>query len=226
MILQALVEHYETLAAQGRLDRPGWAKSKISFALEINGGGELTQTIPMKTEEPRGNKTVLVPQTFALPAPKKRTVGIDPNFLWDNSSYLLGVDSKGKPKRSQECFAACRQLHHQLLDSVDTPAAKALLAFFDRWDPSLASEHPALKADWEEIVSGGNLVFRCDGGFVQEDPMIRQAWQDYYDGAGEGPELVCLVTGEKGPAGGRSRAAEYVKIHDYFVHDKSPEKFV
>ena len=108
MILQALVEHYETLAAQGRLDRPGWAKSKISFALEINGAGELTQTIPMKTEEPRGNKTVLVPRTFALPAPKKRTVGIDPNFLWDNSSYLLGVDSKGKPKRSQECFAACR----------------------------------------------------------------------------------------------------------------------
>ncbi len=200
MILQALVEHYETLAAQGRLDRPGWAKSKISFALEINGGGELTQTIPMKTEEPRGNKTVLVPRTFALPAPKKRAVGIDPNFLWDNSSYLLGVDSKGKPKRSQECFAACRQLHHQLLDSVDTPAAKALLAFFDRWDPSLASEHPALKADWEEIVSGGNLVFRCDGGFVQEDPMIRQAWQDHYDGAGEGPELVCLVTGKKGPA--------------------------
>lgn len=200
MILQALVEHYETLAAQGRLDRPGWAKSKISFALEINGGGELTQTIPMKAEEVRGKKTVLVPRIFALPAPKKRTVGIDPNFLWDNSSYLLGVDSKGKPKRSQECFAACRQLHHQLLDGVDTPAAKALLAFFDRWDPSLASEHPVLKADWEEIVSGGNLVFRCDGDFVQEDPLIRQAWQDYYDGAGEGPELVCLVTGEKGPA--------------------------
>ena len=32
--------------------------------------------------------------------------------------------------------------------------------------------------------------------------------------------------GKRGPAGGRSRAAEYVKIHDYFVHDKSPEKFV
>ena len=41
MILQALVEHYEDLAAQGKLARPGWSDANISYALYINNAGEL-----------------------------------------------------------------------------------------------------------------------------------------------------------------------------------------
>lgn len=199
MILQALVEHYEDLVAQGKLARPGWSDCKISYALYINDGGELEQAVSLKTEEVRGKKSVLVPRSMSLPAPVKRSSGVDPNFLWDNSSYILGIDEKGKPQRSQACFAACRALHHQLLDGVDSPAARALLAFFDHWDPAKAREHPALADKLEDILAGANLVFRYGGAFVQEDPLIRAAWQSYYDDPGEGPEMVCLVTGKKGP---------------------------
>lgn len=200
MILQALTEQYEALAEQGKLARPGWSDAKVTFALAINDGGELTQVLSLKTEQTRGKKTVLAPQSMSLPAPVKRTVGIDPNFLWDNSSYILGVDTKGKPQRSLDCFHACRALHHRLLDGVDSPAAKALLAFFDHWEPGRAAQHPAFSRDWEELISGANLVFWYRGTYVQEDPLIRQAWQDCYNSAGDGPELVCLVTGQKGPA--------------------------
>ena len=199
MILQALVEHYEDLAAQGKLARPGWSDAKISYALYINNAGELEQTVSFKDEEERGKKKVLVPRPMSLPAPVKRAVGIIPNFLWDNSSYILGVDEKGKPKRSLECFDACKMLHHQLLDSIDSPAAKAVLAFFDRWDPAKAREHPALVDKLEDILAGANLVFKCESGFPQDDPLIRQAWQGYYDSDRDGPEMVCLVTGKKGP---------------------------
>ena len=34
MILQALVNYYESLAAQGKLAKPGWGEAKIYFALE------------------------------------------------------------------------------------------------------------------------------------------------------------------------------------------------
>ncbi len=200
MILQALVEHYEDLAAQGKLARPGWSDGKISYALYINDAGELEQAASLKTEEDRGKRKVLVPRSISLPAPVKRTVGIASNFLWDNSSYILGIDEKGNPQRSVECFTACKALHHQLLDGVDSPAARALLAFFDRWDPAKAREHPALADRLEDILAGANLVFRYDGAFVQDDPLIRAAWQAYYDDPGEGPEMVCLVTGKKGPA--------------------------
>ena len=199
MILQALTEHYEALAAQEKIARPGWADAKISFALCLGESGELERVASTKTEQTQGKKTVLAPQKLSLPAPVTRTAGVLSNFLWDNSSYILGVDAKGKPQRSLKCFEACKVLHHQVLDGVDSPGARALLAFLDRWDPAAAAEHPALKEDWEELTSGANLVFRYNGDYLHNDPMIRRAWQRHYDSSGEGPEMVCLVTGQKGP---------------------------
>lgn len=200
MILQALVEHYEDLAAQGKLARPGWSDANISYALYINDAGELEQAVSLKREEERGKKNVLVPRPMSLPAPVKRSSGVASNFLWDNSSYILGIDEKGKPQRSLECFGVCKALHHHILNGVDSPAAQAVLAFFDRWDPVKAREHPALVDKLEDIFSGANLVFRYQGIFLQDDALIGSAWQDYYDTAEDGPKLVCLVTGKKGAA--------------------------
>ena len=200
MILQALVEHYEDLAAQGKLARPGWSGANISYALYINDDGALEQAFSLKREEERGKKKVWAPRPMSLPAPVKRSSGVASNFLWDNSSYILGIDEKGKPQRSMACFTACKALHHKLLDGVDSPAARAVLAFFDHWDPSKAREHPALVDKLEDILAGSNLVFRYSGAFLQDDALIRSAWQAHYDSTGDGPELVCLVTGKKGTA--------------------------
>ena len=193
MILQALTRYYETLADQGKIARPGWAKSRISYALCLNMDGELVQVIPL-LEETGGKKPQ--PRQFDLPAPVKRTVGIDSNFLWDNSSYLLGVDAKSKPDRSRQCFFACKERHHTVLDGVNSTAAAAILRFFDTWNPSNARTHPALQNDFEAMTAGGNLMFRIDGAFPHEDEAIRHAWQAYYDKA-EGDTQQCLVTGHE-----------------------------
>ncbi len=199
MILQALVDCYETLSADGKIARPGWGSVKVSIALELAENGEILQAIFLKEEVEKGKKKVLVPKIFSLPAPVKRTVGVAANFLSDNSGYMLGFDDKGKPKRSLECFAACKKLHEQLLCMVDSPAAKAILAFFQNWEPEKARENPALQDCMDELLAGGNLIFRYNGRFAHEDPVIQQAWQKYYDKSGDGPEMVCLVTGETGP---------------------------
>lgn len=199
MILQSLVEYYELLVSQDRLSRPGWSKSNISYALYINDTGELEQVISLQDYQDSGKKTLLVPRSMLLPAPVKRSSGISPNFLWDNSSYILGIDAKGKPQRSLECFNACKELHRQLLDGVDSSAAIAVLAFFDHWNPALAYEHPALSDKLNDILSNANLNFWYNGSPVQDDPFIKEAWQKHYDSDNTGPEMVCLVTGKKGP---------------------------
>jgi CRISPR-associated protein Csd1 len=201
MILQALVKHYEDLSARGEIAPPGWGTGKISFALYIDEQGKLLRIASVKTEQVKGKKTVLAPQIMnKLPAPVKRTVGIAPNFLWDNSSYLLGVDSKEKPQRALSCFEASKEFHIQLLTGVESTAAEALSAFFQTWEPSKAAEHPALQEEWDELISGANIVFRYDDMFVHEDPAIRAAWQRHYSAQGDGPEMICLVTGQRGPA--------------------------
>lgn len=222
MILQALTQLFEDLARKGKVARPGWSSAKISYALCLTESGALESVVPLLREDPGGKKQ-LQPTPMDLPAAVKRTVGIQPNFLWDNSSYLLGVDEKGKPERSKECFLACAQLHHQILQGVDSPAAKAILAFFDSWQPELAQEHPALKDCWEEVMKGANLIFRVEGTFAQHDPLLRAAWDDHY-GNVSGEKQQCLVTGNldvaepvhpavKGVAGAQSSGAALVSFN-------------
>lgn len=197
MILQALTRYYEDLLSRGEIAAPGWAPAKISFALCLNENGELTQIVPTMDEVSKGKKTVFQPQLITLPAAVKRTVSIAANFLWDNSAYLLGIDQKGDPERSLKCFAAAAKLHHAVLDSVDSPNARAILAFFDTWKPEHAAEHPALIRQLDDVTAGGNLVFRVDGRKVEEDAAIREAWQRYRDGGESGVKMQCLVTGNE-----------------------------
>ena len=205
MILQALTQYYEDLLARGEIAAPGWAPAKISYALCLDEDGQLTQVVFIEERVERGKKTVLQPQVFQLPAAEKRTVGIVSNFLWDNSSYLLGVDQKGKPARSRECFAAAARLHHEILDGVDSPVARAILAFFDTWNVENAAEHPALAGQLDEITAGGNLLFRVNEAYPQEDAAIREAWQRRQsDRDKDAVEMQCLVTG---------REDEIAKVH-------------
>ena len=199
MILQALTDYYHVLEREGKIAAPGWGPVKVSFALELGDDGTLEQVISIQTEQQKSKKTVVAPQIISLPAPVKRTVGVAANFLCDNSGYMLGIDDKGKPRRTRECFDACRALHEQLLDGVDSPAARAVLAFFRTWDPEQAREHPALAEQLDDVLAGGNLVFRTAEGFVHNDPAVRQAWEAHYSAAGDGPQGICLVTGEYGP---------------------------
>ena len=200
MILQALVSYYETLAARGELPQPGWAPVKVSYVLNLDDQGDITTVVCIKEEVTRGKKKALVPQTIQLPAPVKRTVGVTANFLCDNSSYILGADKKGKPKRSLECFQACRTLHETLLVSVEEPAARALLSFFDHWQPEKLTEHPAFAhQDMEDLLASANLIFRYRGRYLHEIPAIRQAWQDYYNNSQDSQQFPCLVTGKMAP---------------------------
>lgn len=223
MILQTLTQLYEDLTLQGKIAPQGWSLAKISFALSIDEEGNLLQVIPLLVEKSLGKKTVLSPQLLQLPAAVTRTVGVLPNFLWDNSSYLLGVDAKGKPERSQQCFTAAKALHHTLLDGIDSPSAKAILAYFDKWHPEEAQNHPALADLWNEILKGGNLVFWFDGRPAQEDLQIRSAWQNQYSNV-EGAKVQCLVTGKpdvaeavhpsiKGVTGAQSSGAAIVSFN-------------
>ena len=223
MILQALTELFEDLVQQGKLSAPGWSNAKISYALCLDESGALVAVMPTQHEETVGKKTLLRPNLISLPSTVTRTVGILPNFLWDNSSYLLGVDEKGKPERSLRCFRAAAELHHQLLDDVDTPAAKAILAYFDTWEPENARSCPALADSLQEILKGGNLTFQVNGIFARDDTAIQAAWSRHYDD-GDGELQQCLVTGKldtavavhpaiKGVAGAQSSGAAMISFN-------------
>ena len=108
MILQALVRCYEALAERGELEKPGWSPVKVSWGLELDADGQVKSLLLMGGTDAKGKQ---IPRVMKLPDPVKRSSGVAANFLCDNSAYVLGVDAKGKPERTRECFAACARKH-------------------------------------------------------------------------------------------------------------------
>lgn len=197
MILQALVEYYEALERKEKITSPGWCRARVAYGLDISEQGELLGVIPLKKEQQNGKKTVWVPQDLTVPQMVSRCSGVSANFLCDHSGYMLGIDNKGKPERSRECFEYAKKKHKDILGNISSPAARAVCRFFDCWAPDRAAENPYLVPELEEIISGSNLVFMIDGEYVHEDPDIMQCWEEYSRQSGTGPEGVCLVTGRR-----------------------------
>ena len=195
MILQALAKLYDDLLSIGAIPLPGWSQIKVGFALCIDENGEVTQIVPQVRTVERKNKTVTENRTMELPAAVKRSSGIQSNFLWDNSTYILGVDEKGKADRSRDCFNACKQLHKEIIGTLQGREAKAILSFFEKWDPGKAGENPIVAEVKEELYKGPNLVFMVNGVFAHEVPELREAWTRHYEQA-DGETIQCLINGE------------------------------
>ena len=198
MILQALVKYYETLLKQGKVEEPGWSAAKVSAEIQLDEEGKLLGILSLRNEVQRGKKTVLTDPLLQVPEVFKRSSGVRPNFLYDGSSYFFGVDNKGNPKRSIQCFEAARTFHHQLLDGCDSSVAQGVLKFFDSWQPDKAEENPVFQQNRDAIVGASGLVFAVNGQEAQQDPEIRRRWMDYKnEGGGENSEKgQCLVTGK------------------------------
>lgn len=201
MILQALVRCYEALVGRGELEKEGWSPVKVSWGLELDADGQVKSLLLMGGTDAKGRQ---IPRVMKLPDPVKRSSGVAANFLCDNSAYVLGVDAKGKPERTRECFAACAQKHLNILKDVQHPTAKAILNFFERWKPENAACHPAIQPNLEALLKGGNIVFVTHDAegelqLAQDVPEIRRAWDEAYANSDDAVMGRCLVTGEEGP---------------------------
>ena len=200
MILQALVDYYEALAAKGKVAKPGWGNAKISYALNIDKQGRLLNLLSLKISVQKGKKTVELPQNILLPEATKRTAGVAAQFLWDNAKYVLGIDSSGKTERSKQCFEAMAQKCQEILADAIGEKAMALKAFFATWQPELAHENMLLQPYMEDLLGSANLMFKVDGESVEQDEEIKRAWDSYKSQqTTDVAKGICLVTGKTAP---------------------------
>lgn len=197
MILQSLMQYYESLAEKGKVPRMGWCYAKVSCAIDLNEDGQVKAIIPLKVPEMFGKKEVWVPKQMNVPQMVVRSSGISANFLCDNSKYMLGIDSKGTSHRIKECFMAARDKHCSILQDSEGRMAKAIIRYFETWNPDNADVNPVIKAHWEELTDGGNLIFCLESEYAQEDEEIKKIWHIYQENNSGLVDGICLVTGEK-----------------------------
>ena len=196
MILTALVNYYEQLRREHPDEVPeqGWSRVKVTHLLVLSKEGELLNIIPAPDKDGWMKR---------VPERVKRSSGIAPNLLADTSSYLLGIDNKGKPERAKRCFGAAKQVHLEAFAQVSSAAGVALCAFFETWDPETACSNEVVAQESDGLLAGGNLSFVLDGAEmhdIADDEEVARAYANLSEAGGEECAVMrCLATGERAP---------------------------
>lgn len=203
MILQALYSYYQILLEDPDMEiaLPSYSNAPVSHALNLSLQGDLMDIVPLFVPVQMGKKTVERPRRMNVPEQIKRAgVSPKPNFMCDYSAFVLGVPEQ-KEKDTEyglKRFEAFRKHNVELLSSVDSPTARAVMVFLQNHDPQRAREHPVIARYLEALIQGSNLVFQVEGKNALDDPKIKRAWEDYALGQ-EAIEMQCLVTGGTEP---------------------------
>ncbi|ABA05199.1 CRISPR-associated protein, Csd1 family [Nitrobacter winogradskyi Nb-255] len=189
-ILASLVRAYDHLP-----DAPpfGYSMQNIGVIVSLNEDGSVANVIDWRDGEGKRKK----PRPMLVPQPVKRTAGIAPNFLWDKTSYVLGVTS-GDGRRTADEHAAFKERHERELAGSDDAGLNALLKFLRQWTPD-----QFLAPVWPDEMRDQNV------GFVLESDRRENLWLHQRDAAkalwerisqeASGGAQICLVTGEANP---------------------------
>ncbi len=200
--------------AYGRIkDAPqlGYSTEKIGFVISLDDDGSVASVADLRSGE--GKKKA--PRIMQVPQPVKRTAGISPNFLWDKTSYVLGVtaedfneldDDKREKKIERLANEQAAFVEHHLKAVADSEDAGliALRLFLQSWRPEQFTE-PLWPADMRDQ----NVVFalerdrrndalEIDKRYLHDRPAAQALWEKL-SASDESATAVCLITGEEAP---------------------------
>lgn len=220
MILTALNNYYDRLVDQGVDNVPpyGFSQEKISYALIVNREGDLIDLYNLMITS--GNDPE--PRIESVPKFEQKTSGIKPYFLWDKTSYVLGVSRSAKKRVADEHreFVA---FHQELLrDLRDDDELGALCKFLHKWNPETFGKYDFLT---DEMLDS-NVIFKLENknSFIHENKEAKKAWRQYLEFINP-RQGTCLITGEsssiarihpsiKGVKDAQSSGASIVSFND------------
>ncbi len=218
MILESLAKLYDRLSddAAYELAPRGFSPQKISFCVVIRPDGTLFE-IEDAREEGRA-KSMTVPG-----GAKPSGSGINPCFLWDNQTYLLGRQPEDKKAGfGSDRFTAFRDRHLEVEEELGVPEFSSVCRFLEQWSPEELDSWPILNE-----VGTGFGVFRVQGQLrhIHELAEVKGWWVQRCEDKELGALGQCLVSGEnqpiarlhpkiKGVAGAQSAGASIVSFND------------
>lgn len=225
-----LLENPDPVSGQARVPPFGYTDENISYCLVLSKTGDLVDIQDVRDTSEKKPK----PRRLSVPRPEKRTSGIKPNFLWDKTSYVLGIEGNKDKKAAKETpwvlnaktNEAFQQVHWHRLEKSDDVGLKSLSQFLASWKPERFSQAPCSS---EHIDA--NVVFKLDGeaGYIHERPAAKKLWLSLIEPAGNEEKTTstvgaCLVTGQqstlsrlhpaiKGVYGGQSSGGSIVSFN-------------
>jgi CRISPR-associated protein Csd1 len=226
MILQSLSELYDRLKDDPsyNLPKPGFSPQKIAFKVVLKPDGSLFEIQDARKPNAKGKLYTDIVQCFGSAKPPG--AGINPCYLWDNQTYMLGRQPDEKPEGfGRQRYEGFRDQHLELEGEIDHPWFSSVCRFLENWNPEKINQWPVL-----DEVGPGFGVFQLQGEprLVHEHPEIEAWWINKQDQKeADSTQVVgqCLVSGEIGPiarlhpkikgvSGGQAAGASIVSFND------------
>lgn len=223
MILQSLNDLYSRLADDSdyEIAPPGFSPQKISFRVVLRPDGSV-----MAMEDARRSTEKGKMMTVSMQVPGKAKpsgAGVNPCFLWDNQTYLLGRQPDDKKDGfGRERFKAFRARHLEVEREINDLQFSAVCRFLEQWNPKSIVDYPKLTD-----VGTGFGVFQISGEkrCVHEREAVVNWWNRQFEDRDPGPEAQCLIIGDtkpiarlhpkiKGVTGAQSAGASIVSFND------------
>ncbi len=224
MILQSLNELYSRLAEDPdyKISPPGFSPQKISFRIVIREDGSLHGIEDARIPNEKGK---LMNDVMDVPGEAKPSgAGINPCFLWDNQTYLLGRQPEDKKEGfGLDRFEAFRDKHLKLENGINHSGFSSVCRFLEKWKPELITDFPLLND-----LGTGFGVFQILGEkrCVHQFKEVVRWWESNLEVQDHSEsDLQCLISGEKeqiarlhpkikGVAGAQSAGASLVSFNE------------
>jgi CRISPR-associated protein Csd1 len=234
MILQSLVSLYDRLAADpatsADLPQRGTSAQNIAFSIVIDLAGN---RVAVRDEREQSGKKRIARSVLVPGGGKPSGSGLNPNYLWDQPTYLLGfcpdAANAKKRERAPKEFAAFKELHLAAEAGVACPEFSAICRFLEKHDVASVETDPALQFLRTEKVTGFG-AFRITGRteWLHDTPAIRSWWDRHLGNSADAdtPKGDCLISAAsdvalarlhepkiKGVAGAQSAGAAIVSFN-------------
>ncbi|MEM9030349.1 MAG: type I-C CRISPR-associated protein Cas8c/Csd1 [Pseudomonadota bacterium] len=189
-ILSASAGYYDRHIndTDGGLPPYGYSFENIAFALVLDADGRLVDV--EQVAEPNSGARIAVPKDPTV----TRTVKVIPMFLWDKSSYVLGLTATPRERTQQE-HAAFKQTNYEIIGALVDPGLVAVRRFLKTWQPT----KEALPRYSDDLIDK-NVVFRLAGepGYIHMRDAAAASWQRRLLET-SGAQSACLVSGRTAP---------------------------
>lgn len=215
MLIKALCDYYDVLAAEGKVLPDGYSKQNVHYLICLTLDGKIDeivnfQTIERTTAKNGKIKEKFIPKEVVMPLRTEKS-GIDGNIIEHRPLYIFGLnfvgdkfspyDNTQKAEKSHEIFV---EENLKFIEGLDSPVINAYRAFIENWQPENETENSYLLG-LGKAYNNSYFAFCLSGRpdlLLHEDLLIKEKWERQYAESNTDSDKIksqCTITGEIEP---------------------------
>ncbi len=202
MIISSLCDYYKIMNARGEVVPDEYSRKAVTHLIMLSEEGELKNIIPLAPDAgKKSGHEILLPKRSEKTAVFANVAEHRPLYIFGLEQSGEGLIVSGKAEKSHKAFTLLTQ---EFFEDINSPIAKAYLAFAEKWQPEAQTENPLLLG-LGKAYGMASFAFALDGRpdiYLNDEQAVKEKWEKYYAAqVGDREKVIaqCPILGEQLP---------------------------